>query len=956
MYKSKIQKAKKDFDDYFTQRRYLSYKTSYEQLEQITKNLPVKFTDKLRLLFSLRTFFMYLTLKKSVGDYESIRVNHNANFISDEFNKQSDFFDNVAAFPLDAQQREAVIADEDNSLVIAGAGSGKTMTIVAKVKYLVEKLDVPADSILPISFTKKSAEEMKERVNVRGVSPQTFHKFGLTVLQEVEKRSPKIYDETNNDKLFRKVVEELSKNDDYLSKLNEYILYYAKIPRSQFEFKTHGDYIQYLKDQNFTTYKRVKVPHRGRETYRNETVKSIEECIIANFLIFNRVDYEYEMQYEFPYAQFGRKKSYKPDFTIATQNGPVYLEHLGMDEQGNVPPFFAGINESHFEASRRYQRMLAWKQQVHSQNRTKLIESYSYEFSNGNLIPNLKRHLEEAGVPLNPMSEDEVWKLIQESGKDEVDGLISLMQTFLSLLKSNGHTVEDVTGFINESDDPEFLKQRAFAFVNLFAPIYDEYESNLHKNGEIDFNDMITKATEYIESGDYYCPLRYVIVDEFQDLSFGRYRILQAIRTQNPDVKFYCVGDDWQSIFRFAGSDITLFSDFEEHFGYTYTSKIETTYRFNEPLIGLSSEFVLKNPHQMPKSLKAPEGKPDTNMTIIESESFDGDDTDYVVEAIGKFVEAGLTPESKVYIIGRYNFDIKRIKNFSKKFTVNFTSGLVKYTFSEGRFKGKTLNMQFVTAHRSKGLEADFTILLNLNTGKYGFPSGKADDPLLNLLLSSSDQFENGEERRLFYVAITRTKKHVAIITEKYRKSKFIKEIQDEHSDERNKCPKCQNGELVLRSGYAGGRGFKFFGCSNFAYGCDYSKAYKPEDAISKPIGQNQQTISDSEATGYSSTKSTNKSTPYKKPTYTKTRSGLADRPRISSNGSAISKLNSSQRNRLEYFVKNPGLYAKSEKGRVKVRDLAKVSNKMNAEELSSFNQAFVMWENASLLKDKSIF
>lgn len=229
MHKAQIHKTKQDFNDYFAQRRYLSYKTSQEQLEQITKSLPSTFTEKLRLVFSPKTFFVYLALKKSVRDYENTRDSHNTEFIANEFNKQSAFFDKVAAFPLDAQQREAVIADEDNNLVIAGAGSGKTMTIVAKVKYLVEKLDIPADSILPISFTKKSAEEMKERINVRGVLPQTFHKFGLTVVQEVENRIPKIYDEKSNDKFFREVIKELTKNEIYLSKLNEFFLYYAKI-------------------------------------------------------------------------------------------------------------------------------------------------------------------------------------------------------------------------------------------------------------------------------------------------------------------------------------------------------------------------------------------------------------------------------------------------------------------------------------------------------------------------------------------------------------------------------------------------------------------------------------------------------------------------------------------------------------------------------------------------------
>jgi DNA helicase IV len=919
MTSKEIKKAQKYLTSALGVDRYFSHKASVDILNKVDNSLPKSSVDKLKVYINPFTLFPYIKLKKLITNYESLRLDYNEQFIEIELERRKHLLDNAAAFPLDDQQRRAVVADEDNSLVIAGAGSGKTMTIVAKVKYILEVLDASADTILPISFTRKSAEDMQKRINVKGVNPQTFHKFGLTVLQSVENRKPNIFDETNIDKLFRAFIEHLSKDPAYLTQLNTFFLNYIKIPKSQFEFETHGDYIQYLKDQNFTTYKRVKIPFQGRETYKNETVKSIEECIIANFLIFNRIDYEYEKQYEFPYAQFGRKKSYKPDFTINTPSGPVYLEHLGMDKNGNVPAFFAGPNESHFEATRRYQRLLQWKKRVHAQNSTKLIESYSYQFSDGTLVEELSASLINAGVKLDPMSQDEIWQVIQDSGKDQVDGFISLCQTFLALLKSNGHTVQDARTFNDESDDDDFLKVRATLFLDLFEPVFELYESNLQQNGEIDFNDMITKATEYIANGDYYCPLSYVIVDEFQDLSFGRYRILQAIRKQNPDVKFYCVGDDWQSIYRFAGSDITLFSDFEEHFGYTYTSRIETTYRFNDPLISLSSEFILKNPHQLPKSLRAPEGKSETTHSIIESESFDGDDTASIIEAINSMVKIGLTPDSEVYIIGRYNFDLQRIRNRNRELSISFSNGLIKYTFSNGKYKGKTLNMNFVTAHKAKGLEADFTILINCNSGKYGFPSGKADDPILNLLLSSSDQFENGEERRLFYVAMTRTKRHVTFVTDRYRKSKFIKELQDEKDERITKCPKCGNGELIKRSG----KGYLFYGCSNFAYGCSYSTS-KP------PIDERQpEPIPKSITPAAEHAPQPPKSKPISKPSRNQS-----------------SKLNLSQQNKLEYFCKSPKLYKRSEKARAKVAYLQSISSKFNEDEHNRFEAALKIWQS----------
>jgi len=933
---SEIRNIKDSCSEIFSVPKYISYKSADDQVNEIQKKLPTSKIQKLKIFINPFTLFPYLAIKRMLVDIEVSRKLHNDSFVEEELVRRKDFLDNAASFSLDDQQRRAVIADEDNSLVIAGAGSGKTMTIEGKVRYLIEVLDVSADTILPISFTKKSAEDMKKRIDVRGVNPQTFHKFGLTAVQSVENRQPKIFDETNIGKLLREFIEQLSKNATYLTSLNNFFLNYIKIPKSQFEFHSLGDYIQYMKDQNFNTYKRIKIPFQGRETFRNETVKSIEECIIANFLIFNRVEYEYEKQYELPYSQFGRKKSYKPDFTIDTDKGNIYLEHLGMDADGNVPAFFAGPNETHIEATRKYHRMLDWKRRLHSQNGTTLIESYSFQFSNGSLIDQLKDNLQKAGVKLNPMSPEETWELIQNSGKDQVDGFISLCQTFLALLKSNGHSIADAKKFNTEADTNKLLKIRAELFLELFEPIFDLYEKILRENGEIDFNDMINKATEYIEEGDYYCPLSYVIVDEFQDLSFGRYRILQAIRKQNPDVKFSCVGADWHSISRFAGSDISLFSDFSKHFGFTLTSRIETTYRFNDPLISMSSEFILKNPHQMPKSLKAPGDKGPTTHSIVESESTAGDDTEALTIAINELVDKGLTEKSEVYIVGRYNFDLKRIMNRDKRFTISFSTGLIKYKFPKGVLKGKTLNMNFVTAHKSKGLEADYVVVINCNSGKYGFPSGKADDPILNLLLSSSDQFENGEERRLFYVAMTRTKNHVTFITDRYRKSKFIKELQDEKGVRELRCPRCGNGELIKRSG----KGYLFYGCSNFAFGCKYSTSKPP--TITESVEEDPPVltpVTTSRQRSYTKPITT-QSQPVSPPVqsiHPKAKSTVAGSP---------SMLTKSQKNKLEYFSKSPKLYTGSEKARQKVVYLQSISSKFNRAEKDKFDQALVTWKS----------
>ena len=798
---------------------YIAHATAQDVISEARGLLPK------RVVLQPLQIYRFIAARRLISRFEHLCSSHNQRLVSQEVINQKSFFDNVGGLPLDDQQRQAVLHDEDNCLVIAGAGSGKTLTIVAKVKYLIEQKGVNPKAILPISFTTKSAAALQERIDVKGVNPRTFHKFGLDILCQVEAKRPDLYDGSQLDQLLRKFITDETQNSDYLVRLNSFLQNYLRIPRSQFDFSTHGDYIQYMKDQNFTSYKTAQLPSNGRRTFQHQTVKSIEECMIANFLYFNRIEYDYEVPYEPGASQYGQKKAYKPDFTLKGPFGNVYLEHLGIDRAGNVPKFFAKPHETQAEASRRYSRMAKWKRATHTAQGTVLLETYSYQFSDGSLIAELERNLILAGVVLDPMTQPEIWQAIQEAAPDQVTGFVELTKTFLSLLKSNGHSIENARQ-LNLAQTNPMLQFRCNIFLDLFEPLYDRYQDYLHQQNQIDFSDMITRATNYIASGDYNCRLQYVIVDEFQDLSFGRYRLLQAIRQQNRFVKFYCVGDDWQSIYRFAGSDMALFRDFEQYFGHTHRALIETTYRFSQPLIGTTSNFILKNPNQTNKSLKSPASFLPSSHSIIESDNFYGNDTAAIIEAIARCQEYGLTPNSTVYIIGRYGFDLKRLVNSDKLFSINQTTGRITYTMPDGEFKHQTLSLQFVTAHKSKGLEADYVIVINCSSGRYGFPCERADDPILDLLLSGADQHPNGEERRLFYVAMTRARRHVVLVIDKYHKSKFIKELQADSGAVVTSCPACRNGDLVLRTGVSGGRSWKFYGCTNYAYGCEYSKPF----------------------------------------------------------------------------------------------------------------------------------
>jgi DNA helicase-4 len=835
-YKSKLDsivKAVRQFsayldftNGYFTNNQLTVWITQNESLYREIKDVPFEniqlHDDEIK---TIKTFLYYFS---SSG---TLVMERNQSFVKDELKTYSRFFDNIEGLKLDSQQRTAIVTDEDNNIIVAGAGSGKTTTTIGKVSYVIDRYKTNPNEILLISFTRKSAQDLRDRIKIEGVEAMTFHKFGKTIIKEVEGKEPSIFGDTKDEvnrtselkELLKRFFNEQIQNENYVRKVTEYFSDFLKPTKDQSEFENQGDYIQYLKDQNFKTYK--KIQPQGHLTLHREIVKSIEECKIANFLLFNSIDYKYEERYEFDVADFDHRQ-YKPDFSIYKNGKRIYLEHLGISRSRNVPRWFAKDGQTYEQAKNEYNDKINWARNVHQEYGTTLIETFSYEMSEGTLFENLTEKLIEEGIVLTPKTPQEIWEIIKNVADDEVNSFITLFQTFITLMKSNNFTIADVIQK-NYTTTDDFLRQRNKLFIEIINPIYTRYENYLVERREIDFSDMINKATKYLSNGNYQRQFKYVIIDEFQDISIGRYKLIKAIKQNNPTCKLFCVGDDWQSIYRFSGSDIALFKEFNKYFGYTVKSKIETTYRFHNPLINLSSEFIQKNQNQARKQLRGTANYKSTTYQIRYSINDNQDDTNSLKEILDELISTKNGIENKkIFILGRYNFDIDRIKNERKIFHIDKQEGLVTYSGRAEEGSVKELRARFLTVHKAKGLEADVVIIINCNSGKHGFPSEMSDDTVLNLLLSEADQYENGEERRLFYVAMTRAKENVYFVADSSYKSKFIAELElENNTTEIKKCPRCRTSDLVRRTGTSkNGREWAFWGCSNYRYGCDFQK------------------------------------------------------------------------------------------------------------------------------------
>ncbi|MHB8131918.1 MAG: UvrD-helicase domain-containing protein [Mobilitalea sp.] len=746
----------------------------------------------------------------------------NKAFVELELTQNATFFDNIDGRCLDNEQRLAVVVDEDNNLVIAGAGSGKTLTISAKVKYLVDIKGIHSDEILLLSFTRKAAKEMQERISNRlaiNVKVKTFHKLGLEIIAKARGYRPDVNAET--DKIIVNYFKsKIINNKQIVSEAIKFFSYYLTIPMELEEVNNLGEWHDYYRNVDLETLKsKIESLKKEKTTINRERVKSYEEVLIANYLFLNGVNYEYEKQYSHDLEDKYRKL-YRPDFYLPDYD--MYIEHFGITSDNKVP-WLSKIEE------KKYLEDMERKRRIHKKNETILLETYSYYNSEGRLLKELEKMLAKQGVIFSPLDYGEIYtKLFIEGNDKYFNELKKLTLTFINLFKSCGYSEDHFKKMLLIAEEiiNLFLKDRTKMFLSLIRPLYEYYQCVLDSNGQIDFNDMINLATQAQEEKIVDIKLKYIIIDEYQDMSTSRFNLIRAIRNST-SAKLVCVGDDWQSIYRFAGSDIDLFVNFSKYFGYTELLKIQKTYRNSQELVDIAGKFVMENPRQIKKDLKS-----DNNCSnAILIYGYHRNLISAFIATIEEIVKNSGRHDPDIMIIGRTNYDInifdnKKLdddneKKLVKDFKVKRSSEQVKLYYK----KYTKLEMNFFTAHRSKGLEADYVIIINLTSNLLGFPNKISDDPVLGIVLTDLDPFSYAEERRLFYVSITRTKNIVFLLAPQMKMSSFVDELIKKQNIEYNfitneqnitdnpNCPLCKKGYLILRENSVNN---KFLGCSNY--------------------------------------------------------------------------------------------------------------------------------------------
>lgn len=732
----------------------------------------------------------------------------NSFFMDEEQDRQDEYFNHLLKYPLDHQQREAIITMEDNCLVVSSAGSGKTSTIEGRVHYLVDKLNVDPKRILLVTYTNKAANSLTERLGIEDLKCYTFHKLASKIIAEKTGIKPSFADES----LKRAAYDELKKENSFLRSINDYISNYQSAT-DEFDFNSKEDYFKSFGNRG---NKAFFPDMRGRDIFTH----SGQEKKICYYLSINGIDFLYENPYEYQTADIGHRQ-YLPDFTIFYTDAHgnrqhLYYEHFGIDRNGRTPKWFGDNVEGGWEAANAmYHDSIRWKRETHQKYGTLLMETTSADFDGNNFEEILLDKLQAYGVPIHPKTPQEIYSQIIAEDKGAEKEFARLLESFLSLMKSSFKTIDQIA--TDDINDRRLKRRFDFMLERIIRPYCIKYADLLAERGEIDFTDGIIKATEICLNSKE-SRFEHIIVDEFQDISLDRYRFIQSMRGLDPFTYLFCVGDDWQSVYRFAGSDMSLFKNFEKHFGFTKRCPIETTYRFGEPLISKASQFITQNPVQTVKHIRP----------ASEDRYSDVSFYSYPENGIGRIaanIIDGIPTGESILLLGRYGWRVKDLASDGRF--------RVKYDDEKGAvfFKGREL--QFLSVHKAKGLEADHVILLACDSGFYGFPSNIADDPILRLVLSEEDQYEYGEERRLFYVAMTRCKKKTYILYNEAFPSPFVGEFLPGIPEE-EKCPLCRCGKKLVRMhGVArNGHPYIMYGCSNYRLGCEYKDFEWDNDTV----------------------------------------------------------------------------------------------------------------------------
>lgn len=659
-------------------------------------------------------------------------------------------------FVPDIEQAAAIAAVEGHVQVIARAGSGKTSTLVNRALFLQKHCGVAPHEMLLLAFNRKAAEEIKERLTLELQESiphvMTFHALAYAL---VHPKNSILFDEPDGQqtksRTLQKVIDIYLKKPDFYEKMRILMLMHF---RQDWERITSGGYDR--TPEEMLRYRR-SLPREGIDgTY----VKSYGEKIIVDFLFEHNISYKYERN--FPWGGI----NYRPDFTIGDDKG-VVIEYFGLEGD----PDYDAMSEE----KRNY-----W----HTKANWTLLELTPKIIKDegvGYFLHLLQEELEYLGIKCNRLSEEEIWKRIKNRA---IYHFTKVVEGFTQRCRKLSLTTEKLAEIINSHYCTSKGEEQ---FLELAYKFYQSYLEYLESTGEDDFDGLMQKAAAIVKSGQTIFRrksgsgdlkhLRYVFIDEYQDFSELFYNLIAAVREQNPQASFFCVGDDWQAINGFAGSDLHFYQNFANFFQPSQKLYISTNYRSATSIVNIGNKLMqgFGNPASANQKQSGKVEIVDLvtfKPTHNELEEHPGDSlTPAILRIVDKVIKNG----QEVVLICRKNsipWDInyRNKRRISKNSTLERFLKLVHSYLPEDSRNKVTIS----TAHKYKGLEKDVVIILDAVPRCYPLIH---PDLMFTRVFGDSIERVIDEERRLFYVALTRAVNHLFIVTETNNFSPFIEEL-----------------------------------------------------------------------------------------------------------------------------------------------------------------------------------
>lgn len=679
-------------------------------------------------------------LRQLKDQLPSIRDASNSKYLEHEAKEAYSVFNDQDGNPLLTQEQvQAVLMDDDQNLIIAGAGSGKTRVIDYKVRYLVQHKGVDPSEILLLSFSRKSTQDLNQKIaeKTKGVTARTIHSLAASIVGPEEFE---IIDGSSQQRsiMMMESIETALKKPGGFESFSKFYWNHFYDATPLIHHKNISDLRRNLNciNSDFNpsndAYSEDE-PEPRFKTLKGEYVRSVDERYIADFLFLHGVQYEYER----PYPNYRGK--YHPDFYLPKFD--IYFEHFALNKDGTAP--------TRFSNPERYVKDVTWKRDLHKKNNTKLIETETWQLNEDNSDAYLREVLKKANIQLDEKLSDLAYRTLSQ-------GIVRLFSKFYNAHTLSGRSLLDlkIAGM-----DLHYLH-----FIKFYELFYNDLRARIEDSKQLDFSDLLIKATEIVRSQKK--PIySYIIVDEFQDTSNLAMGFVTALLENHENASLTCVGDDWQSIYGFNGSDVSLLTHYSERNPGVATTFLESNFRSHQRIVDLGSAFVSKNGSQIKKKV------------VSKNRDYPKSEVGFLpIEILDKKISS-IPEDESIFVLYRYNLDCPtKLRTFEENFSID-RSGFIR------RKRESKRNIQFMTIHASKGLEAQHVFIVFPDGINRRFPSEIEDHFIFNLVRSSRDNYPFAEERRLFYVAISRAQQNVYLVSRReVENSAFWDEIKNYES------------------------------------------------------------------------------------------------------------------------------------------------------------------------------